>query len=323
MSPIKLDLKDRKILNEIEMNARISHAELGKKIGLSKQVVKYRIEQLEKSNIIQGYYAIVDILKLGYSVNIIYLKFQGLSSKQQDLWHKQIDRHPAVMSTGKNAGEWDLTVVIKAKNSQELDRIFKNLSKGREDKIKKKIITTQIESAYFTETVFYNKQGKEAVTAGGSLVDFDETDEELIEMLAKDCRTSLVELSEKMQMSPNGVKERIKRLEEKEVITGYKTKINYELLGFIHFRVFLHVKKMSDAFYSQMRDYLKQKGNVESIGRCWGYADIDFRIHAKSIFEFYSQISELKDRFIENIIDIDSMIIVGWEGINYYRRLLM
>jgi len=323
MSQIKLDLKDRKILNEIEMNARISHAELGKKIGLSKQVVKYRIEQLEKSNIIQGYYAIVDILKLGYSVNIIYLKFQGLSSKQQDLWHKQIDRHPAVMSTGKNAGEWDLTVVIKAKNSQELDRIFKNLSKGREDKIKKKIITTQIESAYFTETVFYNKQGKEAVTAGGSLVDFDETDEELIEMLAKDCRTSLVELSEKMQMSPNGVKERIKRLEEKEVITGYKTKINYELLGFIHFRVFLHVKKMSDAFYSQMRDYLKQKGNVESIGRCWGYADIDFRIHAKSIFEFYSQISELKDRFIENIIDIDSMIIVGWEGINYYRRLLM
>ena len=316
----KLDTKDRKILNEIEMNARISHSQLAKKLKTSKQVVKYRIENLEKQNIIQGYFAIIDLLKLGYSVHVIYLKLQDISSNQQNIWHKQIDKHPDVMSTGRNAGEWDLTIVIKARNNQELDKIFKQITKGKEEKIKKKIITTQIESTYFTETIFYNKQGKEATTDGGNIIKIDDKDEKLLEIIAENGRASLVELGEKLNMSPNGVKERIKHLEHEKVITGWKTKINYELLGFLHFRVFIHAKKMSIEFYNKVKQYLKQQGNIESISRFWGYGDIDFRIHARDIFEFYKFIAKLKDTFINNIIDVDSMIIVEWEGINYYPK---
>ena len=72
---IKIDLKDKKILNEIEMNARVSHAEIAKKVGLSKQVVKYRIERLEKEKVIQSYFAVIDIARLGYFPHIIYVKF--------------------------------------------------------------------------------------------------------------------------------------------------------------------------------------------------------------------------------------------------------
>jgi len=315
-----LDLKDKKILNEIEMNARITHAELAKKLKTSKQVVKYRIKNLEKQNIIQGYFAIIDLIRLGFTIHVLYFKFQGLSSKKEKQWQKQIDKHPAVMATGKNAGAWDLTVVIKSRNNQELDKIYKEITQGKANKIKEKLVTTQIESTYLTETVFHNKQGLDATTAGGDLVKIDERDKKIITILAKNCRTSLLYLSEKLDMSPNGVKQRIKRLEKEKVIVGYKTKINYELLGFLHFRVFIHSQKMSDEFYNQVKQFLKQKGNIESISRFWGYGDIDFRIHAKDIFELYSTISELKDKFIENIRDIDSMILVGWEGINYYPK---
>ena len=316
----KLDLKDRKILNEIEMNARITHSQLAKKLKTSKQVIKYRIEALEKQNIIQGYFAIIDILKLGFTPHVLYFKFVNLTSQKEQQWHKQIDKHPSVMSSGKNAGAWDLTVVIRAKNNQELDKIYKEITQGKEDKIKKKLITSQIESTYLTETVFHNKPGPEVTTCGGELEQIDETDEKIISLLAENCRTPLIDLAEKLSMSPNGVKERIKKLEQKNIIVGYKTKINYELLGFLHFRVFIHAKKMSSGFYDQVKQFLKQKGNIESISRFWGYADIDFRIHAKDIFELYQTIAELKDKFVENIVDVDSMIIVGWEGINYYSK---
>ncbi len=313
-----LDLKDCKILNEIEMNARINYSLLGKKTGLSKQVVKYRIEILEKKKVIQGYFAIIDLLKLGFSIHVVYLKLQAISSKQQDLWQNQIDKHPAVMSTGKNAGEWDLTIVIKAQNNYELDKIFKQIIKGKEDKIKNKIITTQIESTYFTEKVFYDKEGKEATTNGGKNLKIDKIDEKLLKILGRDGRASLVNLSEKLKLTPNAIKHRLKQLENEKIIVGWKTKINYELLGFLHFRVFIHSKKMSEDFYLKVKNFLKQKGNIESISKYWGYADIDFRIHAKDIMELYKFISETKDAFIENIIDINSMIIVNWERINYY-----
>jgi Lrp/AsnC family transcriptional regulator, leucine-responsive regulatory protein len=317
---ITLDLKDRKILNEIEMNARISHTALAKKVGLSKQVTKYRIENLEKQNVIQGYFAIIDIARLGHTIHTIYLKFQGLSSTQEEQWQKQIDKHASVMASAKNAGAWDLTIVIQSRNNHELDNVYKEITAGKEDKIKQKLITSQIESTYFTEKVFHNKQGKEATTSGRDTRDIDETDEELIKELSKNGRASLVDLSERLQMSPNGVKDRMKKLETTGIVVGYKTKINYELLGFLHFRVFVHAKKMSTEFYNQVKEFLRSRGNVESISRFWGYADIDFRIHSKDIFELYSTISELKDKFIGNIVDVDSMIIVGWEGINYFPK---
>ncbi len=50
----KLDLRDRKILSEIELNARLSNSEIGKRLGVSKQVIDYRLRKLEKNNIIQN-----------------------------------------------------------------------------------------------------------------------------------------------------------------------------------------------------------------------------------------------------------------------------
>ena len=43
MSLEDLDLIDRKILAELDKNARISYSELGKKIRVAKETVKYRI----------------------------------------------------------------------------------------------------------------------------------------------------------------------------------------------------------------------------------------------------------------------------------------
>ena len=54
MSP-KIDLKDRKILFELDKNARISYAQIGKKVGLSTEVVHYRIKRFEEKGIITNF----------------------------------------------------------------------------------------------------------------------------------------------------------------------------------------------------------------------------------------------------------------------------
>ena len=43
---ITLDAKDRKILYELDINSRHSNSEIAKKVGLSKQVVGFRIKRL-------------------------------------------------------------------------------------------------------------------------------------------------------------------------------------------------------------------------------------------------------------------------------------
>src|SRR3972149_2971844 len=46
-----LDAKNRKILYQLDINCRQSNASIGKKVGLSKEVVNYRIKKLENDGI--------------------------------------------------------------------------------------------------------------------------------------------------------------------------------------------------------------------------------------------------------------------------------
>ena len=70
---LKFDLKDRKILYQLNINSRQSFSQIGKKVGLSKTVVDYRIKKLEKQEIIRNYYTLIDAFKIGYEV----LRFTG------------------------------------------------------------------------------------------------------------------------------------------------------------------------------------------------------------------------------------------------------
>ncbi|MFO7677029.1 MAG: AsnC family protein, partial [Thermoplasmatota archaeon] len=42
---MKLDLKDRKILYELDLDCRQSNSQIGKKVGLGRDVVSYRINK--------------------------------------------------------------------------------------------------------------------------------------------------------------------------------------------------------------------------------------------------------------------------------------
>jgi DNA-binding Lrp family transcriptional regulator len=63
-------------------------------------------------------------------------------------------------------------------------------------------------------------------------VDLDETDRELLLLLARNARLSVRELARRIQMSPGAVADRIARLEEHGVIRGYHTLIDPAALGY-------------------------------------------------------------------------------------------
>jgi len=65
--------------------------------------------------------------------------------------------------------------------------------------------------------------------SGGVLMDL--TDYRILEILIKDGRMPMKELAQKVALSAPAVAERVKRLEEENIITGYKAIINYEKLG--------------------------------------------------------------------------------------------
>jgi Lrp/AsnC family transcriptional regulator, leucine-responsive regulatory protein len=70
-SDSELDTTDRALLAELQLDARLSLAELGRRVGLSPPAVADRLRRLEASGTIAGYRAVVDPRALGYALGAI------------------------------------------------------------------------------------------------------------------------------------------------------------------------------------------------------------------------------------------------------------
>lgn len=66
-----LDAHDTRILAELQADARLSMAELGRRVHLSQPAVTERVRKLETSGVISGYRATVDLGKLGYGIRAL------------------------------------------------------------------------------------------------------------------------------------------------------------------------------------------------------------------------------------------------------------
>jgi Lrp/AsnC family leucine-responsive transcriptional regulator len=68
---IELDAIGWKIVESLQKNARLTFAELGRKVGLSTPAVAERVHRMEEAGVIRGYHATVDVAKLGVPIRIL------------------------------------------------------------------------------------------------------------------------------------------------------------------------------------------------------------------------------------------------------------
>lgn len=68
---VELDVIAWKIVEALQHNARLTFAELGRKVGLSTPAVAERVHRLEEAGVITGYRAVIDPAKLGAPIRII------------------------------------------------------------------------------------------------------------------------------------------------------------------------------------------------------------------------------------------------------------
>jgi Lrp/AsnC family leucine-responsive transcriptional regulator len=66
-----IDHTNRRLLAELQENARLSLAELGRRVGLSPPAVAERVQRLEQQGVIVGYRAEIDPRALGLSLSAV------------------------------------------------------------------------------------------------------------------------------------------------------------------------------------------------------------------------------------------------------------
>lgn len=70
---MEIDRINRNILRELEANARISNSDLAGRVGLSPSACLRRVQELERTDLIRGYRAIIDPAARGAAITIFVM----------------------------------------------------------------------------------------------------------------------------------------------------------------------------------------------------------------------------------------------------------
>ncbi len=107
---IELDAHDTRILAELQTDARLTMAELGRRVHLSQPAVTERVRKLETHGVITGYRANVDLARLGYGIRAIMRVGRAEYSRVVKL----VDQTPEVVNAYNVTGEdsWILEIGV-------------------------------------------------------------------------------------------------------------------------------------------------------------------------------------------------------------------
>ncbi len=109
-----LDRFDRKILDELAVEGRVSVTELARRIGLSKSPTQARLKRLEDAGIIRGYRALFDPIQLGRShVAFVEVKLTDTRETALAAFNAAVLRIPEVEQCHLIAGAFDYLLKVR------------------------------------------------------------------------------------------------------------------------------------------------------------------------------------------------------------------
>ncbi len=304
---IKLDTKNLALLRELEKDSRTPISKIAKRIKVSKEVAHYRLNKLIESGLIKEFDLIVDYFSLGYKcyrlvINLQNLKYDIRKDIIDDLKNfKKIDLNVYLSS------DMDLELNVWVRYSNEFYDFYNYLINKYSEYINDKelYLVTKIHIASHG----YLHNGNNVIKLGEdkTVQEIDDIDEKLIEILEKNPREDIVEVSKEIKIPISTIHYRIKQLKEKKIIKGTIPIFDKSVIGYNTYKVEIVLKDPQQK--KEFVNYLAAQLQVTKITEIIGNKDLDFYADFKTTHEldaFLEQlrlkVPQIKDFEVVNIV---------------------
>lgn len=301
---------DKKIIFELDKNARLSGSQIAKKLKYSPEAVNYNIRKLEKQGIITDRITVTDFSRLGMSHYKFNLKFSHLNDKIREEVVNFLKKEPAVKWIADCEGNFDLMFSVRCKTLKEFEKLKTNLFYEFDKYLHKKTIAIVSEAITYTRGYILNKAKEDFVLYSGSdEITLSKDEHIILDAIASNCRISIPELSKKLKITPRVIRYTIKKLEKSKVISGYKLAIDYQKINYLFFKLFINLQSASESRIKTFKEYCKQHPNFTYWVKVVGSWDMEHEIEVENMKEFYKILREIRNKFSDIIQTMDSVMV--------------
>lgn len=121
-----MDAIDRRILSVMQVEGRITNADLALRVHLSASACHRRVQRLEELGLITGYAALVDARKLGRPTTVfVEITLSGQADEVLDAFERSVRAIPEVLECHLMAGTADYLLKVVVEDTDDFARIHR------------------------------------------------------------------------------------------------------------------------------------------------------------------------------------------------------
>ena len=323
---LKLDVKDRKILYELDKNSRQPYSSLAKKAGLSQEAVRYRVNRLVENKVISKFFTVVNISMLGLTFYKILLKFHNINERKKEEIINYLIKQDFVVWIADTDGSYDLSFVMEAGNLLKAKEFLSDFYQNYSSQIHARAFSVNLTGEYLTRDYLIDKkrvqEAQPSYSSESQKLELDKTNLKIISLLAENSRISAVEIANKLGISADSVLQRIKKLEKLNVLTRYNIVLNHEALNQVHYKVFIYLNNISKQKENSLYSYCRAIPQIVYIINTFGEWDMEIDLEVGNIREFRKVMMEITSRFSDIIKDYTYLVIYKVRKYNLYPKNL-
>ncbi len=301
----ELDLLDKKIMYELDLNARVSASQLAKKLRKSKETINFRINRLIKNKFVKGFYSIFNTSKLGYYYVKFYIKFRNITQEKEKQLFDYVTNQEKIAYLASIEGQYDCFVLLMVKNFNEVAHFQDNFMKLFGQFIQEKDIVVFLNTHRFNSRFLFDGVEKRDWNYSLELENYplDEINKEILKIITNHSRISLIEIAEKLKIDQKVVKYRLRKLEKDNIILAYVTSPNFDKLGLSFFQVNISLKNSNSR--KKIIKFFEETGKCLFAMELIGKYDLLAELHLENNEQLKKIITEFREKFIQEYSDYD------------------
>jgi DNA-binding Lrp family transcriptional regulator len=305
---INLDLKDRKILYQLNLNSRQSYSQIGKKVGLHRNNVIYRVNRLIEKGVIKKFFTSIDSFKFGYVFLRFFIKLQYTPPDIKEKIIKTLIESKFSMSVGIVEGKFDLVVYMIDIDYLKFKGYWNKFLDEYRNHIADQVFSMFIGSDIYPFSFLLEDSDPEKIKRDKikkfrdeTIPNLDNLDVEILKQIEHDSRKSTIDLAKNLKVSTATINSRISNLLKSGIIKAFRVNIDFSKLGYQVFRLDINLKERTKI--KDIANFISRNPHVRWQGYSIGYVDLEFELILRNILELHKFMEEISKKFPDSIKD--------------------
>ncbi|MFA6489602.1 MAG: Lrp/AsnC family transcriptional regulator [Candidatus Micrarchaeia archaeon] len=300
-----LDLLDRKIMHELDLDARSSASQIARRLKKSKETVNFRINRLISEGFIKAFYSIFNTSLLGWTYYKLYVKFKDMSPAKEREFFEYVSHQPHVAYLARLEGYYDCVFLVMAKSISQMSLFMAPFMRRYGDYIQQKDLVTFITAHRFNQKFLFAGARREDWTYSPELGSYplDAVDRKLLSALSNNARASLLDLAKKTGADTGTVQYRLQKLRRDKVILAFVTAPDFDKLCLQFIQINISMK--DPTFSKQVISYFDSTNRCLYAGELLGKFDIMIEIHVENGAQLRQIIDSFREKFVGKYSDYD------------------